>query len=152
RQNAVKAFEDTKKKEEAEVGVATTAVAPAEKNAKDKEDALAKARQDTQAAEKAIAQAGLDAEAAKERLELALNALAITDPELALKQAEADNAAVVQYLEDSKKNPAMVVDARIRAEAAGRMLAFGRAGIAQAKSIDDAALAQAAVSAKTAAD
>src|SRR6185503_18912830 len=76
---------------------------------------------------------GLDAEAAKEKLEIALNALAITTPELALKQAEADNAAVVQYLENSKKNPQMVVDARIRAESAARMLAFGRAGLDHAK-------------------
>src|SRR5207244_4222564 len=38
RQSNVKALEDTKKKEEAEVTVAANAVAPAEKNAKDKED------------------------------------------------------------------------------------------------------------------
>src|SRR6185503_14270008 len=152
RQGAVKALEDTKKKEETEVTTAAAAVAPAEKNLKDKEDALAKARVDREGADRAVAQSGLDAEAAKEKLEIALNALAITTPELALKQAEADNAAVVQYLEDSKKNPAMVIDARIRAEAAGRMLAFGRAGIAVGRSADDAALAQAAVSAKTAAD
>ncbi|MBI3856009.1 MAG: hypothetical protein HY293_10000 [Planctomycetes bacterium] len=139
RTNAVKGLEDTKKKEEAEVTVAANAVAPAEKNVKDKEDALAKARADREAADKAVAQAGLDAEAAKERLELALNALGITTSELALKQAEADNAAVIQYLEDSKKNPQMVVDARIRAEAAGRMLAFGRAGLAHAKALADKA-------------
>jgi WD40 repeat protein len=133
RQAAVKAQEDIKKKEEAEVTVATTAVAPSEKNVKDKEDALAKARADREAADKAVSQAELDAEAAKERLELAINALAITDPEMALKQAEADNAAVIQYLDGTAKNPKMAVDAKIRAEAAGRMLAFGRAAIAHAK-------------------
>ncbi len=133
RQNAVKALEDTKKKEEAEVTVAANAVAPAEKNAKDKEDALAKARQDREAADRAVAQAGLDAEAGKERLELALHALAVVDSDTALRQAEADNAAVLQYLEDAKKNPGMLVDARIRAEAAQRMLQFGRAGLAAAK-------------------
>jgi WD40 repeat protein len=133
RQTAVKSLEDTKKKEEAEVGVATNAVAPAEKNVKDKDDALAKARGEREAADKAVGQAGLDAEAAKERLELAVNALAITTPELALQQAEADNAAVIHYLEDSKKNPQMAVDARIRAESAARMLALGRAGLAAAK-------------------
>lgn len=133
RQNAVKALEDTKKKEETEVTTATAAVAPAEKNLKDKEEALTKARTDREAADRAVAQSGLDAEAAKERLELAVNALAITTPELALKQAEADNLAVIQYLEDSKKNPQMVVDARIRAESAARMLTFGRAGLDHAK-------------------
>ena len=35
---------------------------------------------------------------------------------VALRQAKADTAAVVQYLEDSRKNPAMAVDAKIRAE------------------------------------
>jgi WD40 repeat protein len=133
RQSAVKALEDAKKKEEAEVTVAANAVAPAEKNAKEKEDAVVKARQDREAAERAVAQAGLDGEAAKERLELALNALAIADAETALRQAEADNAAVIQYLEDAKKHPAMVVDARIRAEGAQRMLQLGRAGLAAAK-------------------
>jgi WD40 repeat protein len=133
RQNAVKGLEDTKKKEEAEVTVATNAVAPAEKNVKDKEDALAKARAEREAADRAVAQAGLDAETAKERLELAVNAQAVTTPELAIRQAEADNAAVVQYLEDAKKNPQMVVDARMRAEAAARMLALGRAGLDHAK-------------------
>jgi WD40 repeat protein len=133
RTNAVKALEDTKKKEEAEVTVAATAVTPAEKNAKDKEDLLVKARQDREAADRALAEAGLAAETAREKLELALNAMAIADADTALKQAEADNAAVIQYLEDSKKTPAMIVDARIRAEAAGRMLQFGRAGLAYAK-------------------
>ena len=133
RQGAVKALEDTKKKEETEVTTAAAAVAPAEKNLKDKEDAFAKAKADGVAADRAVAQAGLDAEAAKERLEIAINMLAITTPELALRQAEADNAAVIQYLEDSKKNPQMVVDARIRAESAARMLAFGRAGLDHAK-------------------
>lgn len=133
RQGVVKTLEDTKKKEEAEVKVAADAVAPAEKAVKDKEDAFAKARQDREAADRAVGQAGLDAEAARERLELALNALAVTDAETALRQAEADNAAVIQYLEDSKKHPAMVVDARIRAEAAQRMLQLGRAGLAYAK-------------------
>src|SRR6185295_8993642 len=58
-----------------------------------------------------------------------VNALAVADPETALRQAEADNIAVVQFLEDSKKNPAMAVDAKLRAESAARMLAFGRAGL-----------------------
>jgi WD40 repeat protein len=158
RTGAVKALEDIKKKEETEVTTATTAVAPAEKNVKDKEDALAKARTDREAAEKAVGQAGLDAEAAKERLELAINALGITTPELALRQAEVDNAAVIQYLEDSKKNPQMVVDARIRAESAARMLALGRAGIAcaaaqAAKAPPDPKLAETAdAAAKSAAE
>jgi len=133
RQNVVKGLEDTKKKEEAEVTVAANAVAPAEKNAKDKEDALAKARQEREAADRAVGQAGLDAEAGKERLEIAMHALAVADADTALRQAEADNAAVLQYLEDAKKNPGMLVDARIRAEAAQRMLQFGRAGLAAAK-------------------
>ena len=59
-----------------------------------------------------------------------INALAITDPDTALRQAEADTLVVVQYLEGSKKNPAMAVDARIRAEAASLMLQFGRAALA----------------------
>ena len=133
RQSVVKAQEDLKKKEEAEVKVAADAIPASEKNAKDKEDALAKARGEREASDKAVSQAGLDAESAKERLELAVNALAITDPELALKQAEADNAAAVQYLAGVDKNPRMVIDARIRAEASARMLALGRAGIAHAK-------------------
>src|SRR5688572_26000530 len=135
RAGVVKTLEDTKKKEETEVTTAAAAVPTAEKNVKDKEDALAKARADREAADRAVAQAGLDAEAAKERVELAVNALAITTPELALKQAELDNAAVIQYLEDSKKNPQMVVDARIRAESAARMLALGRAGLDHAKAL-----------------
>jgi len=130
RQNAVKGLEDRKKKEEAEVKVATDAIAPAEKTVKDKEDALAKAVQEARAADHAVAEAGLDAETARERLELALNALAITDAETALRQAEADTASVVRYLEDAKKNPAMAVDAKLHAEAAARMLQFGRAGLA----------------------
>jgi WD40 repeat protein len=141
RQTAVKALEDVKKKEEAEVKVATDAVAPSEKAAKEKEDALAKALQDVQAADRAVSEAGLAAETAKEKVELALNALAITDPETALRQAEADTAAVVQYLEDSKKNPAMATDAKIRAEAASRMLQYGRAGLAIARLQADKAAA-----------
>lgn len=133
RQNAVKGLEDTKKKEEAEVTVAANAVAPAEKAVKDKEDALAKARQDREAAERAVTDAGLAAETAREKLELALNALAVSDADTALRQAEADSAAVLQYLEDAKKNPAMLIDAHLRAEAAHRMLLFGRAGLAYAK-------------------
>jgi WD40 repeat protein len=157
RQSVVKGLEETKKKEEAEVTVAANAVAPAEKNAKDKEDALVKARQDREAADRAVGQSGLDAEAAKERLELAINALAIGTPELALRQAEADNAAVIQYLEDSKKNPGMLVDARIRAESAARMLSLGRAGLDQAKAQAEKAqadqrLAEATAAAKTAAE
>ncbi len=130
RQNAVKALEDVKKKEEAEVKVAADAVAPSEKTVKDREDALAKAVQDATAADRAVGEAGLSAESARDRVELALNALAINDPDTALRQAEADTAAVVQYLEDSKKYPAMAVDAKIRAEAAGRLLQYGRAGLA----------------------
>jgi WD40 repeat protein len=160
RQNAVKGLEDGKKKEEAEVKVASDAVAPAEKAAKDKDDAFAKARQDREAVDRAAAEAGLAAETARERLELAVNALAITDPDTALRQAEADAAAVVQYLEDSKKYPAMTVDAKMRAESGARMVTFGRAGTAlprlQAeKAAADQRLAEAAagVSApKTAAD
>ncbi|MBV8882070.1 MAG: hypothetical protein JO332_19090, partial [Planctomycetaceae bacterium] len=130
RTNAVKALEETKKKEEAEVKVASDAVAPAEKNAKDKDDAFVKAKQDREAAERAVSEAGLAVETARERLELALNAMAILDADGALKQAEADTAAVVQYLEDAKKNPGMAVDAKLRAESAARMLQFGRAGAA----------------------
>src|SRR5579859_2293739 len=130
RQNAIKALEDTKKKEEAEVKIAADAVAPAEKNAKDKDDAFAKAKQDREAADRALGEAGLAAEAARDRLELALNALAITEPDTALRQAEADTAAVIQYLEESRKHPAMAVDAKLRAESAGRLLQFGRAGLA----------------------
>lgn len=133
RQNAVKALEETKKKEEAEVKVATDAVAPSEKAAKEKEDALAKAAQDARDADRAVGEAGLAVETAKERLEIALNALAIGDPDTALRQAEADTVAVVQYLEDSKKHPAMAVDAKLRAEAASRMLQYGRAGLAIAR-------------------
>ena len=65
---------------------------------------------------------------------------------------------MIQYLEDSKKNPQMVVDARIRAESAARMLALGRAGIAHAaaqaaKAPADPKLAEAADAAtKTAAE
>ncbi|HZE96149.1 MAG TPA: c-type cytochrome domain-containing protein [Planctomycetota bacterium] len=130
RTNAIKTLEDVKKKEEAEVKIAADAVAPSEKAAKDKEDALVKARQDREAADRAVAEAGLTAEAAREKFDLALNALAINDPDLALKQAEADTTAVVQYLEDAKMHPAMTVDAKMRAEAASRMLGFGRAGLA----------------------
>jgi WD40 repeat protein len=142
RQNAVKALEDTKKKEEAEVTVAANAVAPAEKAVKDKDDALVKARQDREAADRAVAQAGLEAEAAKERLELAINTQAVADPDTALRQAEADNAAVLQYLEDAKKNPAMIVDARIRSESAQRMLLLGRAGHAAPRTQAEQALAE----------
>jgi WD40 repeat protein len=160
RQNAVKTQEDTKKKEEAEVKVAADAVAPAEKNAKDKEDALVKARQDREAADKAVGEAGLGIEAAKDKLELALNALAVTDTETALRQADADNSAAVLFIDGSKKSPAMLVDAKIRAEAASRMLQFGLAGIAQArvlaeKATADQKLAEATAAAaplKTAAD
>jgi WD40 repeat protein len=130
RTNAVKGLEEAKKKEEAEVKVAADAVAPAEKNAKDKDDAFAKAKQDREAVERAVGEAGLAVETARERLELALNSLAVTDAETALRQAEADNAAVLQYLEDSKKNPAMTVDAKLRAESGARMLHLGRAGVA----------------------
>ncbi|HLY12537.1 MAG TPA: c-type cytochrome domain-containing protein [Planctomycetota bacterium] len=130
RQNAIKALEEAKKKEEAEVKVAADAVAPAEKNAKDKDEAFVKAKQDREAAERAVAEAGLGAETARDRLELALNALAVLDAETALRQAEADTAAVIQYLDESKKHPAMAVDAKLRAESAGRMLQVGRAGVA----------------------
>lgn len=142
RQNAVKAVEEVKKKEEAEVKVAGDAIAPAEKAAKDKEEALAKARQDRIGAERAVAESGLAVETAREKLELCVNALALTDPEQALRQAEADNAAVVQFLEEAQKNPAMMVDARIRAESAGRMMQFGHAGLAVIKAQADKASAE----------
>ena len=141
RQNAVKGLEEAKKKEEAEVKVASDAVAPAEKNAKDKDDALAKARQDREAADRAVGEAGLAAETARERLEIALNALAVTDADTALRQAEADNAAVLQYLEDSKNHPAMTVDAKLRAESAVRMLQLGRAGAALPRLVAEKAAA-----------
>src|SRR4029079_6019776 len=46
RQDAVRALEETKKKEEAEGKVAADAVAPSEKTAKEKEDAFAKTKTD----------------------------------------------------------------------------------------------------------
>lgn len=143
RQGRVKAAEDAKKKEEEEVKKAADAVPPLEKDVKDKEAAFAKAKGDREALDRALADSAAALEAAKARLDAATKGLAVTDPDEALKQAEAENAAALQALAD----PAKAAQARARVEASGQMLQVARAALALRKAEAEKAAAEQAAKA-----
>ncbi len=133
RTNKIKEAEAHKKAEEDEVKKSTDAVPPVEKDVKDKDDAFAKAKLARETSEKDLVSTALAIETGKAKLELATKALAISDPEQALLQAEADGAAALAALEEAVKKPETIETAKARVDSVNKMLAFARTGTALAR-------------------